>query len=78
MGRAGRGRHALFTGLGGLIMKTAKHFTMPELVNKPVNSIGAWATKDTAKAGARSRRASGSTQKAKALLRRLDREKEQP
>lgn len=53
-------------------MNIAKHFTMPELVNKKPSSIGAWATKDTVGAGRRSRLASGSTAKVMALVRRLD------
>lgn len=53
-------------------MNIAKHFTMPELVNKKPSSIGEWATKDPRGAGRRSRLASGSTAKVKALLRKLE------
>ena len=53
-------------------MNIAKHFTMPELVNKKPSSIGEWAAKDLRGAGRRSRLASGSTAKVQALVRRLD------
>lgn len=55
-------------------MNIAKHFTMPELVNKKPSSIGEWAAKDQRGAGRRSRLASGSTAKVQALLRKLDSE----
>ena len=53
-------------------MNIAKHFTMPELVNKKPSSIGEWATKDVRGAGRRSRLASGSTARVQALCRKLD------
>lgn len=56
-------------------MNSAKHFTMPELVNKKPSSIGEWAAKDQRGAGRRSRLASGSTAKGKMLLRKLDKDK---
>lgn len=55
-------------------MNIAKHFTMPELVNKKPSSIGEWAAKDQRGAGRRSRLASGSTAKVKMLLRKLDKD----
>jgi hypothetical protein len=56
-------------------MNMAKHFTMPELVNKKPSSIGEWAAKDQRGAGRRSRLASGSTAKVMALVRELDKER---
>ena len=56
-------------------MNMAKHFTMPELINKKPSSIGEWAAKDRRGAGRRSRLASGSTAKVMALVRKLDKER---
>ena len=56
-------------------MNLAKHFTMPELVNKPPSGIGEWASKDQAGSGRRSRLASAGTARAKALLQRLDKDR---
>ncbi|MFN3075354.1 MAG: hypothetical protein ABT940_00455 [Alphaproteobacteria bacterium] len=59
-------------------MNIAKHYTMPELINKKPSTIGEWAAKDQRGAGRRSRLASAGTAKAKALLQRLDKGKVKP
>lgn len=78
MGGLGRDGDVLPTGVGDVTMNIAKHYTMPELVNKKPSTIGEWAAKDTRGAGRRSRLASAGTAKAKALLQRLDKGQGQP